>query len=117
VHVRPSCRNERRLCDEQKQPARGHDRVLRETATGATSTKVRVATAGRRVPLWLTNRTALVYETDQQTLMELTYTVRSSSFVAGRSAGGSNRWRSRLSQGGADQPIAEIVRNTSQDLP
>jgi eukaryotic-like serine/threonine-protein kinase len=47
-------------------------------------TKVRVSTAGGRVPLWVTNRTALVYETDQQTLMELTYTVRSGSFVAGK---------------------------------
>jgi serine/threonine-protein kinase len=47
-------------------------------------TKVRVSTAGGRVPVWVPNKPALVYETDQQALMQLTYTVRDGSFVASK---------------------------------
>lgn len=47
-------------------------------------TKVRVSTSGGRIPSWVPNRPSLVYETDQQTLMEATYTMRSGSFVASK---------------------------------
>jgi eukaryotic-like serine/threonine-protein kinase len=47
-------------------------------------TKVRVSTAGGRVPVWVPKKAALIYETDQQTLMQVSYTVRGGSFVASR---------------------------------
>ena len=47
-------------------------------------TKVRVSTSGGRVPAWVRDQSALIYETDQQTLMEVTYTVRGGSFVASK---------------------------------
>jgi eukaryotic-like serine/threonine-protein kinase len=47
-------------------------------------TKVRVSTAGGRIPVWSSKVPELLYETDQQTIMAATYSVRNGSFVAAK---------------------------------
>jgi Tol biopolymer transport system component len=47
-------------------------------------TKSRVSSTGGRIPLWPTNGNELLYETDHQHIMAITYTVVSGSFVAGK---------------------------------
>ncbi len=45
--------------------------------------KVRVSSAGGRIPLWLAKTRELLYETDRQTLMIARYDVQQGRFVAG----------------------------------
>ena len=53
--------------------------------------KVRVSSAGGRIPRWSPNTKELLYETDVHRLMAVTYTLRDGVFVASTPTDRSNR--------------------------
>jgi Tol biopolymer transport system component len=46
--------------------------------------EVRISDAGGRIPYWMPNKRELIYRTDDQRLMVVTYSVKDGMFVAGR---------------------------------